>query len=53
MAISYDRLLKLLIDKKINKTQLKDLAGISTNAVAELGKNESISLEKLEKIVLH
>lgn len=53
MAISYDRLLKLLIDKKNNKTQLKDLACISTNAVAELGKNKSVSLEKLEKIVLH
>ena len=52
MAISYDRLWKLLIDKKINKTQLKDLAGISTNAVAKLGKNESVSLETLEKICI-
>ncbi len=50
MAISYDRLWKLLIDKKVNKTQLKELAGISTNAVAKLGKNESVSLETLEKI---
>ncbi len=50
MSISYDRLWKLLIDKKINKTQLKELAGISTNAVAKLGKNESVSLETLEKI---
>ena len=50
MAISYDRLWKLLIDKKINKTQLKELAGISTNAVAKLGKNESVSLKTLEKI---
>ena len=50
MAISYDRLWKLLIDKKINKTQLKELAGISTNAVAKLGKNESVSLETLGKI---
>ena len=50
MAISYDKLWKLLIDKKINKTQLKELAGISTNAVAKLGKNESVSLETLEKI---
>jgi DNA (cytosine-5)-methyltransferase 1 len=50
MAISYDNLWKLLIDKKMNKTQLKQLAGISTNAVAKLGKNESVSLETLEKI---
>ena len=50
MAISYDNLWKLLIDKRLNKTQLKELAGISTNAVAKLGKNESVSLETLEKI---
>ena len=52
MSISYDRLWKLLIDKKINKTQLKELAGISTNAVAKLGKNEPVSLETLEKICI-
>lgn len=50
MAISYDNLWKLLIDKKMNKTQLKQSAGISTNAVAKLGKNQSVSLETLEKI---
>lgn len=50
MAISYDKLWKLLIDKRMNKTQLKEMAGISTNAVAKLGKNESVSLDTLEKI---
>lgn len=50
MAISYDKLWKLLIDKKMNKTQLKEEASISTNVVAKLGKNESISLESIEKI---
>lgn len=50
MAISYDKLWKILIDKKMNKTQLKETAGISTNAVAKLGKNEAVSLETLEKI---
>lgn len=50
MAISYDNLWKMLIDKKMNKTQLKESAGISTNAVAKLGKNEYVSLETLEKI---
>lgn len=50
MAISYDKLWKILIDKKMNKTQLKETAGISTNAVAKLGRNESVSLETLEKI---
>ena len=50
MAISYDKLWKSLIDKKMNKTQLKETAGISTNAVAKLGRNESVSLDTLEKI---
>ncbi len=50
MAISYDKLWKLLIDKKMNKTQLKEEAQISTNVVAKLGKNESVSLESIEKI---
>lgn len=50
VAISYSRLWKLLIDKKINKTQLKEKAGISTNAVAKLSKNEPVSMETLSKI---
>ena len=48
--VSYNKLWKLLIDKRINKTQLKDLAGISTNAVAKLGKNEPVSMDTLSKI---
>lgn len=50
MPIDYSRLWKLLIDKHMNKTQLKNTAHISTNAVAKLGKNESVSLDTLEKI---
>ena len=47
---SYSKLWKLLIDKNMNKTQLKKSAGISTNAVAKLGKNEPVSLETIGKI---
>lgn len=50
MSISYDKLWKMLIDRKMNKTQLKELAGISTNVVAKLGKNESVTLENMKKI---
>ena len=50
MAANYTKLWKLLIDKKINKSQLKELAHISTNAVAKLGRNESVSLDTLEKV---
>ena len=42
--------MKLAIDKKINKTQLCKAAGITTNAMAKLGRNESVPLETLEKI---
>lgn len=50
MTINYNKLWKLLIDKNINKTELCNLAGISTNAMAKLGKNESVQVEILIKI---
>ena len=37
MVISYDNLWKLLIDKKMNKTDLKDKAGITYNIIAYFG----------------
>lgn len=50
MPICYDRLWKLLIDKKMNRTELKETAGISFNVLARLGKNEPVSFETIEKI---
>ena len=50
MQISYNKLWKLLIDKNINRGQLREKAQISTNAVAKLGKNEPVSMETLSKI---
>lgn len=50
MTVSYNRLWKLLIDKKINKTQLCQQAKISTNAMAKLGKDEDVRVEVLVKI---
>lgn len=50
MTISYNKLWKLMIDKNINKTKLREEAGISSNAMAKLGKNESVQLEVLAKI---
>lgn len=50
MKINYNRLWKLLIDKGLNKTKLKSIAGITTNAVAKMGKNESVQLDVLLKI---
>lgn len=50
MARSYNKLWKLMIDKKMNKTQLRTAAKISSNAMAKLGRDESVPLETLERI---
>lgn len=50
MAIIYNKLWKLLIDRKIRKTELQKAAGVSTNVMARLGKDEYVSLESIEKI---
>ena len=50
MRLSYNKLWKLLIDKNINKTQLCKMAKISTNAMAKLGKNESVQTNILLRI---
>ena len=44
------KLCKLLIDKKMNRTELKDSSGISFNVLAKMGKNEFVSMESLMKI---
>lgn len=50
MAVCYNNLWKLLIDRNMNKTELKEAAGISFNVMARMGKNETISFESIEKI---
>lgn len=50
MAISYNRLWKLLIDNHMKKKDLKDRAELSTATMAKLGKNESVSLDVLVRI---
>ena len=50
MAISYKGLWKLLIDRNMNKTELRNRARLSTNVIAKLGKGEPVSLDVIEKI---
>ncbi len=50
MAYSYNKLWKLMIDKNINKTALRREAGITSNAMAKMGKNQPVSVEVLAKI---
>lgn len=52
MAVCYNNLWKLLIDRNMNKTDLKEAAGISFNVMARMGKNETISFDSIEKICM-
>jgi len=50
MAISYNKLWKMLIDKKMKKTELRIAAGLSTTTLAKLSKNEAVSMNVLLRI---
>jgi DNA-binding Xre family transcriptional regulator len=50
MDISYNKLWKLLIDKKMNRRDLKEATGISTATIAKLGKGENVTTSVLLKI---
>lgn len=50
MTYNYNRLWKLLIDKGMTKTQMRLEAGISTNILAKMGKNEPVAMDSLAKI---
>ena len=49
MAYSHNKLWKLMIDKNINKTQLRQAAGITSNAMANMGKGHPVNVEVLAK----
>ena len=49
MAVSYNGLWKLLIDKNMNKVEMK-LVGISSSTVAKMTNSELVSMKVLEKI---
>lgn len=49
-TVSYDKLWKKLIDKKMSRTDLKEKSGISTVSLAKLGKNENLTTAVLVKI---
>ena len=50
MAISYNKLWKLLIDKNMKKKDLKEQAEISQNVMAKLGKGQAVAMESMAKI---
>lgn len=50
MAISYNKLWKLLIDKNMKKKDLQHLSGVSSATISKLGRNENVNTEILQKI---
>lgn len=50
LRISYNKLWKILIDKNMNKQDLKNATGISSASIAKLGKGENITTDILLKI---
>ena len=50
MAVSYNRLWKLLVDKKMSKADLRKTAGIAPNTMTRLRKDEEVTLAVLGKI---
>jgi len=50
MAVSYKKLWHLLIDKEMNKQDLRKLSGLAPASIAKLSKGETVTTETLEKI---
>lgn len=48
--MNYNKLWKLLIDKKLKKKDLREMAGLSTNVIAKMGKGGDVSTHVLRKI---
>lgn len=52
MAISYNKLWKLLIDKNLKRTEMAQRAGITGNVLGRLSRNEPVSMGSIEKICI-
>lgn len=50
MKLNYNKLWKLMIDRNMNKGDLREATGIGTNTLAKLSKNQPVSMEVLLKI---
>ena len=50
MSISYNKLWKLLVDKKMSKAELRRAAGIAPNTMTKLRRDEEVSMAVLVKI---
>ena len=52
MTVSYNRLFKMLIDRKMMKKELCELADVSPSTMSKMGRDEMVSMEVIAKICL-
>lgn len=52
IIISYNKLWKMLIDRDLNKSNLREMSGIATGTMSKLSKGEAVGLEIIAKICL-
>ena len=50
MAVSYNKLRKLLVDKKMSKADLRKAAGLAPNTMTKLRRDEPVAMAVLDKI---
>lgn len=50
MDVCYNKLFKLMIDKSMKKTDLKNMVGLSQGTLAKLSKNEMVSMDVIVRI---
>lgn len=50
MAVSYNKLWKLLVDKKMSKADLRKAIGVSPNTITKMNKDEEVALTVLGRI---
>ncbi|NMA07260.1 MAG: helix-turn-helix transcriptional regulator [Ruminococcaceae bacterium] len=50
MAVSYDKLFHLLIDRKMDNSELIKRAGFSGNVMTHIKRRKYISLDSIERI---
>ena len=52
LSLSYNSLWKLLIDRKLKKKDLQNMAHLSSSVIAKMGRNESVHLDTIVKICI-
>jgi DNA-binding Xre family transcriptional regulator len=50
MVVNYNKLWKMLIDKRMTKQKLRQITGISPSVIAKMGKGQSVTTDMLLRI---